>query len=111
MDNYLSVLFENINFCLEIWRLQFATKNIAQHSTDITIKIKDIFVYKSLIRMEIILGLMWRINKEISVSECSLNRIIGYVWRTVSTLTTSGHFGHEGKRLEFLALNVWMSIM
>jgi hypothetical protein len=54
---------------------------------------------------------MWKINKEISFSECSLEQIIWYVWRTISKLKNSGQFGYEGNRMEFLGLNIWNSIL
>jgi hypothetical protein len=50
--------FENINFDFEIRTLQFTTTNIPQQGTGITLNIKEIFVYKFLIRMEIGLDLM-----------------------------------------------------
>jgi hypothetical protein len=40
-----------------------------------------------------------------------LNQIIWYVGRTVSNLTTSGHVGYEGNRLEVWGLNIRTSIM
>jgi hypothetical protein len=95
VKNPLSVFFKNIKFYLEICNLQFATTNIPQQITDITLNIKDIFVSKFLIRMEFVLYFMWKINKEISVSECSLNRIICYVYRTVSNLTLLIKFFYE----------------
>jgi len=61
--------------------------------------------------MKFVLDFMWKINKDLPVSECSVKQIIWYVWRTVSNLTTSDHFGYEEKRLEYLGLNVWTSIM
>jgi hypothetical protein len=58
MKNKLSVFFENINLYLDFRGLQYAIIYFPQQGSDITLKIKDIFVFKLLIRIEFVLDFM-----------------------------------------------------